>query len=53
MIWLSPDCRDNNHQKCDGLAWDDELDETTACHCTDCDCYDRNWDDPFKTWTSQ
>ncbi|AZS11744.1 hypothetical protein HOU96_gp46 [Arthrobacter phage Maja] len=34
---LSPDCRDNNHSKCDGVAWDLEIDMASACEC-DCQC---------------
>ncbi|URC18088.1 hypothetical protein QEO76_gp49 [Arthrobacter phage Cole] len=34
---LSPDCRDGNHTKCDGVAWDLELDGPSACEC-DCQC---------------
>jgi hypothetical protein len=30
---MSPDCRDGNHQKCDGTAWDDDADEETTCEC--------------------
>lgn len=30
---LSPDCRDGNHQKCDGVAWDLLRDEPTDCGC--------------------
>src|ERR1043166_866359 len=30
---LSPDCRDQNHTKCDGVAWDEEADEPTNCQC--------------------
>lgn len=30
---LSPDCRDGNHQKCNGVAWDLEADEPTQCRC--------------------
>jgi hypothetical protein len=35
---LSPDCRDGNHGKCDGLAWDLDLDETVPCECSRCLC---------------
>lgn len=28
---LSPDCRDGNHQKCDGTAWSLELDDRVQC----------------------
>jgi hypothetical protein len=31
--WLSPDCRDGNHQKCDRVAWDEEEDDGTDCGC--------------------
>ena len=34
---LSPDCRDGNHHKCDGTAWDIERDEPTGCTCKECD----------------
>lgn len=34
---LSPDCRDGNHFKCDGVAWDLEVDMARACEC-DCRC---------------
>jgi hypothetical protein len=33
---LSPDCRDGNHSKCDGVAWDIEADRTTFCLCPEC-----------------
>lgn len=33
---LSPDCRDGNHQKCDGVAWDEEKDDFTTCKCPEC-----------------
>ncbi len=36
-ILYSPDCRDENHGKCDGVAWDLELDIPSACEC-DCQC---------------
>lgn len=29
----SPDCRDGNHGKCPGEAWDMERDEETPCEC--------------------
>ena len=29
----SPDCRDTNHHKCNGDAWDDQQDRLTACAC--------------------
>lgn len=32
----SPDCRDENHQKCDGVAWDLMADQ--PCHCG-CPCH--------------
>lgn len=35
---ISPDCRDGNHQKCDGIAWDMAADEATSCKCG-CDHY--------------
>jgi hypothetical protein len=47
MAAFSPDCRDGNHQKCDGLALDEDTDEITWCWCRECDCYPRNWDDPY------
>ena len=28
---VSPDCRDGNHQKCDGVAWDMMRDQPTDC----------------------
>lgn len=31
---LSPDCRDDNHRKCDGRAWDDDTDALASCGCT-------------------
>lgn len=31
MPWLSPDCRDGNPQKCDGLAWNTEIDDVVDC----------------------
>lgn len=33
--WLSPDCRDENHRKCNGVAWDDAADAPTECQCRD------------------
>lgn len=30
---LSPDCRDGNHHKCDGQAWDDTEDALVSCGC--------------------
>lgn len=33
IVHLSPDCRDGNHQKCDGVAWDLVADLPTACGC--------------------
>lgn len=36
---ISPDCRDNNHQKCDTVAWDIEADMPVSCECTDCTHY--------------
>jgi len=32
-MMLSPDCRDGNHQKCNGDAWDLEADGITDCRC--------------------
>lgn len=29
--WLSPDCRDGNPTKCDGVAWNTIDDEPTDC----------------------
>lgn len=29
----SPDCRDGNHNKCDGTAWDLQTDAETRCSC--------------------
>jgi hypothetical protein len=37
MNLLSPDCRDENHQKCDGTAWNLETDALDACGCG-CGC---------------
>ena len=34
---LSPDCRDENHSKCDRLAWNIATDEVDYCQCT-CGC---------------
>jgi hypothetical protein len=34
---LSPDCRDENHQKCPGEAWDVEADQPAPCQC-ECAC---------------
>lgn len=31
---VSPDCRDQNHQKCPGDAWDEAHDHATECQCT-------------------
>lgn len=36
-VWLGPDCRDENHQKCDLQAWDDINDVPTDC---ECDCHE-------------
>lgn len=30
---VSPDCRDGNHRKCYGDAWDVEADAATVCGC--------------------
>ena len=30
---VSPDCRDQNHQKCPGDAWDEAHDHGTECQC--------------------
>lgn len=32
-VFLSPDCRDGNHRKCDLQAWDDIDDVLTDCWC--------------------
>ena len=32
-LLLSPDCRDGNHGKCDGVAWDLEGDKPSNCNC--------------------
>jgi hypothetical protein len=34
---LSPDCRDGNHTKCPGRAWNLILDDEVDC---DCGCHD-------------
>jgi hypothetical protein len=34
---ISPDCRDGNHTKCPGDAWDLEKDELAGCRCK-CGC---------------
>lgn len=31
---VSPDCRDKNHQKCPGDAWDEAHDHLTECQCS-------------------
>jgi hypothetical protein len=41
--WLSPDCRDGNHQKCDRAAWDEDKDDGTECGC---DCHSEVDDHP-------
>ncbi|WP_269067358.1 hypothetical protein [Brevibacterium sp. CCUG 69071] len=33
-VLRSPDCRDDNHRKCDGQAWDDDTDALASCGCT-------------------
>lgn len=33
---LSPDCRDGNHHKCNGIAWDDAADLAVECNCQYC-----------------
>ncbi len=38
MVWISPDCRDGNHRKCDGQAWDVDADDVTGCGCPGCVC---------------
>jgi hypothetical protein len=37
----SPDCRDGNHQKCDGAAWDLNTDALAPCGCV-CHAYDES-----------
>lgn len=37
MNRLSPDCRDGNHGKCDGVAWNLETDAPDFCQCS-CGC---------------
>lgn len=37
-LWFSPDCRDSNHQKCDGIAWDLDEDALCDCGCDKCRC---------------
>lgn len=32
---LSPDCRDGNHTKCDGIGWSLDLDAHSPCQCRD------------------
>lgn len=32
-VFLSPDCRDSQHHKCDLQAWDDIDDVLTDCWC--------------------
>lgn len=39
---LSPDCRDENHAKCDLKAWDEDEDALTECGCI---CHDEKEDD--------
>lgn len=34
---LSPECRDGNHGKCDGVAWDLEADAPADCACPECE----------------
>ncbi len=36
MISVNPECRAEKHRNCSGVAWDEELDEPTAC---DCPCH--------------
>jgi hypothetical protein len=33
VMHISPDCRDGNCGKCDGVAWDLEADAPTDCEC--------------------
>lgn len=40
---VSPDCRDQNHQKCPGDAWDEAHDHGTECQCA---CHGQQPDDP-------
>lgn len=35
-VFLSPDCRDSQHHKCDMQAWDEIDDVLTDCRC---DCH--------------
>lgn len=37
-LLVSPDCRDDNHTKCDGNAWDLILDYVVDC---DCPCHQK------------
>ena len=37
-VFLSPDCRDSQHHKCDLQAWDGNNDEPTECGC---DCHQK------------
>lgn len=37
--WISPDCRDGNHRKCNGEAWDEDADDLTDCQCPGCLCH--------------
>lgn len=40
---VSPDCRDQNHQKCPGDAWDEAHDHATDCQCQ---CHTKMIGDP-------
>lgn len=40
---VSPDCRDQNHQKCPGDAWDEAHDHGTDCQCS---CHAKQQADP-------
>lgn len=33
LSFVCPECRAGKHGNCDGYAWDDQLDEPTACSC--------------------
>lgn len=37
-IYLSPDCRDENHQKCNGIAWNIFEDQAVECGCEHPEC---------------
>jgi hypothetical protein len=46
---LSPDCRDGNHFKCDGVAWNLQTDEPGQCEC-DGNCADPAPADAFTVY---